>query len=419
MSCPSPFDALRLATEHLTEDLYRLASYQSVFTNLIPREEFPEGIGLVQSVFTIGRSEPTTDEPAFTQITTTTNGSYTGTCGQVYTDMQVGFNETTFYPEQFGFRGPTVCQDDLIYNFKAAAFWQNYIPALSKYVDRTISNRYAAIYTHYSRKGVANANFYTVDGQTGTPPTSPVLTLDQSHCELDQTMLDTVAAELNENGATNPNSNGWITQGEDGPEYPLYIGQRASQALTLDNADIRNDTRYANMGDPSNTNPLFKRIGATKVIRNFRHVINLFPPRFSWNTATNSYTRVPTWIMPAGTKGDVAAINPNWKSTTTAPYEGCWVLTPWVFHDQIIRPVNMAAGMSWSPKSYMGELMFKVGGAKIFDPPCYDPEEKLGAHYGSYKHAAKPIFPQFGYFLIFKRCYASTYPCTTCSTPVS
>lgn len=415
-ACAAPFDAFRLATEHLTDTMYRKASYRSVWLNLIPKEVFPKGIGLIQSIFTIGRSEPATDEPAFVPITVSTGGVFTGTCGDTYDNVPVGFQETTFSPEQFALRGPTICQDDLIYNHQAAQFLTAYIPAITKYSERQISNRLQAIYSFYCQKFVANTNAYTVAGSTGSPPQNVPLFLDESHCELDQLMLDQVAQQLMQAGATDPNSDGWIQLGEDGPIFPIYIGMAQSQRLTLDNADIRSDSRYAYM-QAGEMAPTLLRLGATKVIRNFRHVINLFPPRYTY--AGGQYTRVPTWIQQPSTKGDVAQINPVWQSQATAPFEGAWVLSPWVFHDQAITPTSSAAGLNWQPKSYMGEWLFQTGGYKIFDPPCFDPGEKLGAHFGWYKHAAKPIFPEYGYLIIFKRCDQTTYPCATCTSPTS
>lgn len=408
MACSTPFDALRLATESLGPDLYSEASYRSIALNLIPREEYPAGTGLTQSVFTIARSEPTTDTPAFSAIALTSGEDYTGSCGTTYSDVPVGLDENTYSPEQFGWQGPVVCQDDLIYNFKSASFWQKYIPAMAKNTEQTIANRLFAIYDHYVPKSVANEDFNTVDGGTGAPPQAPVLTLDQSLCDLSQEMLDTVAAELNEEGASQPDSSGWINLGEDGPIYPLYIGQQESQRLQLVNSELRADYRNAYMG-AGESNPLLKRIGATRVIRSFRHVINLFPPRYTYSAG--AYTRVPTWTMPSATKGQKATINPAWRA---AGYEGARVLSPWVFHDQLIRPVNSAAGMNWKPKNYMGNWMFVVGGNKI-GANCADPLEKLGRHFAEFKHAAKPIFPKFGRLIIFKRCPSASYTCVTCS----
>jgi len=191
-----------------------------------------------------------------------------------------------------------------------------------------------------------------------------------------------------------------------------------SQRILLNNAELRQDRRFADMG-MGNMAMLFQRIGATRVIKNFRHIINPYPPRYSYNGT--AYVRTPTWVMSDGsdptlpaTKGNVAYINPDWRDPDQSPFEAVWVLNPWVFHSEAIPPVNSAAGLTWTPRSYMGELVFKTGGALIFDPPCFDPEMKLGRHFGSYKHAPKPIFPTYGRWIVFKRCPASDYECIQC-----
>ncbi len=407
-ACPSPFNAFRLATESLPDDVYVRASFRDIWTNLIPKEVYPNSAGLVRSTFTIGRSEPTTDEPAFVPIALTSGDTYTGSCGTTFNDVPVGFNEGTYSPEQFGWKGPTICQDDLIFNYKASMFLQQYIPAITKSTLRTIGNRLAAIYTHLVPKAVATSSFgYGAPG-TGAPPTSPTLPTTRATCELSQEMLDYTAVLLNEEGASDPNSNGWITLGEDGPIYPLYIGQEMSQRILTQNSDLRQDRRFADMGK-GDMAMLFQRVGATRVIKNFRHIINLFPPRYNYEGGV--YVRVNTWVMNNGTKGKVAAINPAWSN---ADFEGAWVLTPWVFHSEIIQPVDSAAGLHWPHKNYMGEWQFVVGGEKINDPPCFDPLQKLGAHFAEYKHAPKPIFPAFGRFIIFQRCN-TTFNCVSCS----
>lgn len=412
MACSAPFDAFRLATESLPDIAYVRGTFRDIFTNLIMRGEWPQSAGLVRSTFVIGRSEPTTDEPTFIPITLSTGEDYTGSCANTYNDINYGFNETTFAPERFSWRGPLVCQDDLIFNYKAEMFLEKYIPALTKNTIRTISNRMQAIYTHFVPKGVATSSFSFGPAGTGSPPTSPDLTLDEAQCELSQEMLDATATELNEEGAFEPNTNGWISLGEDGPIYPLYIGQTASQLILLDNAELRQDRRFADMGK-GDAAMLFQRIGATRVIKNFRHIINPYPPRYSYQGG--AYVRTPTWVMNTATKGFEAEVNPDWRSPDTSPFEAAWVLTPWVFRSNIVRPVNSAAGLNWTPKSYMGELVFRTGGALIEDPPCFDPQMKLGRHFGEFDHAPEPIFPTYGRWIIFRRCPANSFNCINCS----
>lgn len=411
MACPNPFDGFRVATESLPDIAYVRGTFRQIWQNLVPKEEYKRGTGLVQSVFTIGRSEPTTDLPAFEQIALTSGETWVGACPTTYNSVNWGFNETTFGPEKFGWQGPVVCQDDLIFVYKAEMFLEKYIPAIVKNTIETINNRFQAIYTHFVPKAVAaESPEWTAPG-TGHPPQAPVLNLDPTDCVLTQEFLDNTAILLNEEGAFEPNTNDWITLGEDGPIYPLLIGQQMSADILLRNAELRQDRRWADSGKGDQA-MLFQRLGATRVIKNFRHIINPYPPRYSFGVG--GFTRVPTWVMNSGTKGQVATLNPDWRSVTTAPYEGAWVLNPWVWHSEVVRPVNSAAGLNWSPKSYMGELVFRTGGSKIFDPPCYDPEEKLGRHFGSFYHAPKPIFPEYGRFIIFRRC-DNEINCETCS----
>lgn len=418
MACASPFDAFRLATENLNDELYRRASYRGIWINLIPRSEYEQGTGLVQSTFTVGRSEPTSDEEAWSRITgSTVTGGVTvgasGACSVAWNDTTWGYLERTYSPEQFGLRGPIICQDDLIFNFNAERFLEAYLQALAKRSQRSLENRLQNVYAHLVPKYVATASFPKTDGGSftnGVAPTSPTLTgLPVATSQLTQEMLDTVAASLNELGASDINSSGWINLGDDGPIYPLYIGQLASQQLQLNNAELRQDWRWA---EPM---ALIKRIGASRVINNFRHVINLFPPRY--NYIAGNYVRINTWLMPSvaphASKGNVAIINPQWL---TAAYEGAYVLNPWVFHTEIVRPVNSAAGLNWSPKNYMGEWQFHTGGQEIDENACYDPTKKLGRHFAEYKSANRPIFPEYGALIIFKRCPVSNFSTVTCAS---
>jgi hypothetical protein len=378
---------------------------------MIPRGEYIPGAGLSLSTFTVGRSEATSDEEPWLKIAGTTSGSADGTCGVTWNDVDYGHTENTYQPETLGLRGPTICQDDLIYNWKAKEFLSAYTESLVKRSHKSIENRYTTLYIHYSGKNVTDSSLTFTEGTGGTPPVQgPELTLNEATCELEQEMLDTIAVELNQEGAFQPNSNGWLTMGEDGPIYPLCIGQEASSRILKNNADVRQDRRDADsgMGDGAD---FFKRMGATKIIKNYRHVINLFPPRYQYQG--NHYVRVPTWLMVATSKGTVAKINPQW---TNAPFEAAIVANPWVYHSQVIRPVNSVGDMNWPAKSYFGEWKFVVGGAKITDAgaDCYDPTEKLARHFAEYKHAPKPIFPEYGRTIIFRRCPDSEYTCATC-----
>jgi len=413
MACPTPFEALRKHTESFVEELRFKAAPKLILYNMIEKGEYPQEQGLTLSTFTIGRSLPTTDEPAFEAITLGSGQTYTGSCGTTYNDVPVGFYERTFGPERFGWKGVTICQDDLIYQWRRDKFLDAYMRAMQKNTGWTIENRLTAIYDHFVPKAVAAAGFSFGAGGTGAPGTGPNLTLPSTTCELTQQMLDATAAILIEEGATEgPYSDGWIQLSEQGPIFQLQIGMEMSAQLLKLNSEVRLDYRAAFQG-AQDLSPVIKALGASRVIGNFRHVVVTHPSRYTY--AAGHYTRVPTWVADAtATIGTPVTLNPAWVS---APYESVRVLTPSVFKSNIIRPVNASgANTKWDVKNYMGDWDFITGGNQINDTHCADPRNKLGRHYAEYAHAPEPISPEYGRLIIYKRCPASSYECITCGT---
>jgi hypothetical protein len=394
-----------------------------MWLNLIPRAEYEVGAGLVKSAFEVGRSEPSSDEETWVTLATTSGGNYIGSCGTTYNQTYVGFKQNDYRPEGFGLRGPLVCQDDLTLHWQSLDFWQKYFMALEKRNVKSITNRLENIYMNYVPKySHAGGTVTFVAGNVATQP--PGSTVDLSgvvdpQCGLTQDVLDQTALQLAEDGADEPDSNGWITNGGSGPVYPLLIGQEASNELLLNNAELREDFRFAyeGMGD---ANPVIQRLGASRVIKNFRHVVTRFPAR--WKIVGADMIRVPRFLMSSSstyaTKGQVAIVNPDWQNPNVASVEAALVLSPWVFTEEVLRPVNSAPGMTWTPQNYMGDWRFVTGNDALlgFDDctGVADPTHKLGRHFAEYRHAAKPIFPDFGRMILFRRCPA-TSECLSCS----
>lgn len=418
MACPSVLDIFKQHTESFVDELRFRAAPRLLMYNLIERGELPQGEGFTFSTFEIGRSLPTTDEPAFEAVTSSGIGSVSGTCDTTYNEVPVGFFERTFGVERFGWKGPVVCQDDLIFTWRRTKFLDAYKRAMDKNVMWTIENRLLAIYSHFVPKAVASTSFSYGSSGTGTPGTSPNLgaPLTDTDCELTQEMLDATAAILIQEGATEgPGSDGWIQLSEQGPIFPLMIGMEQSARLLKLNSELRLDYRAAFNG-AQEMNPIIRRLGASRVIGNFRHVIMTHPPRFNWNQGTQRYDRVPTWVDDnSATKGDPVKLNPDWQ---TATHEAAYVLSPNVFKSLVGRPVTSGGGgTSWEPKSYMGDWDFIIGGYRIADAgaDCYDPREKLGRHFAEYLHAPEVGIPSYGRMIIFARCPLNTYVCVSCS----
>lgn len=406
--------------------------------SIVPRESYPKGAGYVRSVFQISRSEPSSDEETWSAIQSLADNSDNGACAVTYNQTYVGMHEDTYKPEVFGLMGPLVCQDDLTMYWQSTEFWEKYFQALEKRNRRSVINRHANVYMQYSYKASANASFAYIAGHIATQPAPAAVDMTGLNganiptSELTQDMLDSTAIELMEEGADEPNSNGWITQGPDGPQFPLLIGSWMSHRLLLNNSELRSDWNQSFQGW-GDANPVIKRLGASRTIKNFRHVVTRFPARWTTCTMTdgrvnagtadpaNPLLRVPVFLSAAagaGEKGQIVNVNPDWRDPALANYEAATVLNPWVMTEEVLQPVNSAPGMKFQPQNYFGEWDFVTGNDALLGiSSCtgiQDPTKKRGRHFAEYRHAFKPIFPLYGRVILFARCAAS-YDTVTCS----
>ncbi len=122
MACPNVFNAFAVATESLAQDVYKRASYRSMWLNMIERGEYPQGTGLTQTSFTTTSIEPTAAEE-WSAITLATGnpGSNGGACDVTYNDVPVGYDAVTWSPERFALKGPLLCKDDLTFDHRPRA----------------------------------------------------------------------------------------------------------------------------------------------------------------------------------------------------------------------------------------------------------------------------------------------------------
>lgn len=407
-TCVNINDVFRVATESLGPEVYRIASFDSIFLNLIDRGMFPKGVGLTRSVFKVGNTLPTDDEPTWNAITLAT-GSNAGACAEDRTAISVGFDELTYSPVSRQIMGPVFCKDDMYFDHNVDEFLAAYVDEMGKYAGMEFGNRLYVDYVKMIPKMVATAaNPITV--QT-------TLVLPVATSQLTQQMLEHAAAYLTVNRANNPDGQGFTSYGPNGPLYSILIGVQASMDIKRNNPELRYDLRFADegMGDGAR---LLYRLGATQAVGNFRHVPNVTPPRYSHNGTT--FTRVPTFAVRASTKGVVIDVNPNWEDPATAPYEAAIVLSKYVMRADIVEPASShPGGVVFNPGNYMGEWVWVTGSDAVgvtADGKSCDPLHKQGRHFAEWKYAPKPLStPKSGMIILFKRCPVSAYDQVTCS----
>lgn len=393
-ACPTPWQAIPVATEALSKEVHRKASWRSIWLNYITRGTFPKNRGVTITDFIIGNSEPTSSEETWTELSLSENQVLAGAarqCAATYTDVDVGYNVKTYVPRKIGLAGPVICREDLYFAHNPIQFMAQYYRELVKRAKRTWELEFQNRYIRFADKIIARPGGLTPIGMSvswGSIQTVPTSQLTQS-------ILDTAILTLMEAGATDAD-NDQIELGPDGPIFPVVIGVDAIQKLLVNETERRTDLRYmeTGMGEKSQ---LLKRLGATRVLKNARIIPDLLPPRYSFTPGVG-FSRVATWEMVAGTQGFVAQLTSAYKN---AGFEAAVILHPQVLVAEMIEPDG--AGLDWDPNNYMGEWLWKTGG-EISTTYCFDPKKNYGRHFADFFYAPRSLYPNFGLSIMYKRC---------------
>lgn len=407
MAC-SVFQGFQNMTEHLNPEIYSRLRLMDPWIDLIDRASFPENTGTEQTVTTLNNSEPPTVTPVWNGISLI-NGSSNAPCNVTYNDVTWGFNTRVYEPENLGLDGPVMCKDEFTFDWMTDEFINHYVDQLAYVTKRTWSNRYQEHFMSITPKLICNGSNTTYPGATLAPgQAQATLPAIQATSQLTQDYLDGQMYNLIYTGATQaqPDAKGYITLGPDGPVFPLLIGPEMSKTLSLQAGASQYGALFSAGTAQLEASELMKNIGATKVLFNYRHIISLTPPRFNWNGT--AYVRIePFLIMPATGAGTGAPVNPLWL---TAAYEAAFILHPLVMRTEMVQPEVNAGGLPFDPTNYFGDWQFITGGERIFPgATCFDPLHKYGRHFAEFKHAIRPIFPDYGRTIIFKRCIASPF----------
>ncbi len=378
-------------TEDFARSVFNKPSAPTVLRDALPKGVFDKGAGLTKTYFRFANIEPEDSTPTWSPITTAAQGNAGGSCAVDYTQYEGGWDAGTYGPVQIGSKFEVLCRDDQYFNYMPEVWLQQYMVRLSKLSKRILDNYLIDQYMRVVPIGVATLTGFHLIAASST------LTAPQATSELTQDMLDVVAQELIQAGATEPDSNGWIMLNGSMLYWTLLIGMEASKLIQTNNSEFRQDVRFAfeGMGDK---NPLMRIVGSDIAIKNFRHHIWLTPPRFSYDGT--SYSQVNVYANVSATKGVKPVFSNDYKN---ADYEGAFVLSPYVMTQEFIEPAASVGGVSWPATDVgMGTWQFVTGK----DAGCdNDPLHKRGRHYSEWKLALAPgALPESGTFLVYKRC---------------
>lgn len=414
MACGSIFDAFRVATEYLSPELYRRAAFNSALISAIPSGTYPKHVGTSVSVQTIEPNELGAEHTGGTAITQSAGatGAIENACSYAWTDLSVGFTEETYGPKQWGYRGPIFCKDSKYFEHNPDDFFEGYLRTMSDAVAQDLES---FLFYHYARMVpiyVASATGFNALGTAST-----TLTASAATSELTQQMLDKLTGLLiaDRSIPETADGSGLVSWGPSGPLWTLLADPEASGLILRNNADFRNDLRWADSGQGDGAR-LLHRIGVRESVKNYMHAPWILPQRFTHDGT--KYVQVPRFVSSAATKGTKSTVNPNWINPNVAMYGAALILTPYVMRKEWVSPDNTLGGNSFEPQSYMGEWTWKTGPEALqglAGDACYDPLHKFGRHLAEFK-VAPAIGPnkRSGAIIFYRRCpnAATVVSCT-------
>lgn len=446
------FEAFRYATEDLSLKIWQEASYRSLWLNLIKRGVCKTGAGTRFVNFGIGNTEPLVNVGKWKTIALSRDRAGCQQSGDVesedalstnqWQEVVVGETELEYQPEYWQLKGPLVDRKQLIFSHNIDNFIADYVNKLTIRAQREWEINYAFHYMTFARQAVATEKFvnswnlasnFTVT-ETSTPDNpaynqelkfGTTVPLKEPTSLLSQQMLEYVARDQMEQGATNPDDMGFITWEDNGPVFSLYLDMDLSQNILRLNSELRQDYRY---GDPQT---LIARVGANRVIGNWRHWINQRSPRFSFTQtdtdsdgdAVGTYTFIEPFVdsasanaygPPIATKGKYAAANKLWRDATIG---AALVISPDVYTSEIVPAPNGAGGLTFPPQTYMGDFRWITGAYKFNESNCLDdPIEDKGRHFAELMHAPSPnplgVF-RYGWLIFYSRTALISNTCQT------
>lgn len=392
MAC-AELTAFRVATESLDTDIIRNPRLGKAmyWRNLVKMGEYPQGVGVTRSTFTIKSTEPTDSAALWTNVTLV-NGQPSPGCDTNYEDVGVNFYERTYGPKRRRFRGPVLCKDQFKYQFAIDDFISDYIDEMGMHNAR--------VWEFALRSDIMGFGDWFVDHKKILGPNAIASATTRPFEGLTLDMLEEVAADAINSGAGSPDERGYVMDGPAGPVWPLYIDMQDSARIFRANPNLRDDAHFASMGrDGEGNYAIWKALGANRVIQNFRFVPTDIAPRFNYDGGALVAVSPFKSIADVGTDDVILT-----DAYINAAFHGAILGHPETFTCEAVRPAN--AGLSWEPSDYNGDWRFETGGERICTPARYDPEHELGRHFAHIEYAPKPRKIHYSKIVVYKACAA-------------
>jgi len=275
-----------------------------------------------------------------------------------------------------------ICVDDVrnayMYKEQVAAINDNFTAEI---VDNWEDRDKYWFYTYSGTKLIANSAL--TSGTSTMPATAPTSIPTQS-------MLDIIYQRLVLDGA---GVKAYATSGG-APMFTAIMSMGAHQAIVARNTEVRQDIRYAEMGEGQKAQ-LLQSWSIDRAYGGFLHLIDNRMPRYDF--VDGAWVQRAYYTTASATVGTKAIVNPDYIN---AEYEDIYIWHPDVVMRQMPRPLSsVGSGTSFDPVKWNGDVVWRN-----IPSETENPLGNIGRYWAALKAAYKPAMTNYGYILRAKRC---------------
>jgi hypothetical protein len=385
-TCVATNDSLISESGRFGPGLYDRASRMQPIVALMRqnRGEWQNGLGVIVSAITFERSLPTTVTDPWVNMGAS-DGTGASGCLPPVTAIAFGQTSRQYQPKHAAIESEDFCIRDIMnkgmYGDLLRAINVHLATRSSWEWFRRFTLDYVSIAAHH---WTMNLGGFVDNGLTYSTSALADAGIDFGLLEMIHNDMDREAVD----------GDGMMYDDSGDQIYPLLISREGWTNLLRTNEAIRADLRYAYQGTKEGM-PTLPGPNKFKTFGGFRPMIVPYPRRFIFSGG--AYVEVPVWVSSLATIGNKQEINPAWKNAT---YEEAIVYHPDNYRSLAVNNVkNPAPGWEFQGRNYMGNFEW----VNEYHRTC-NPDRNIGFFRAVFADAAKPLNPQAGNVIMYKRC---------------
>lgn len=336
-----------------------------------PRGEWEDGKGVVLSSLVFERTVPADVGDEWTDINPsgTTEGS--DQCTMDPEIIEFGQSTRSMRIQRRNIQTNDICVEDLRSDYQIAQVLSQMATNLEFVTNYVWETRYRREYIRLAEHHITENGDWDIT-QTAFDPANPATS------RLTNGTLERIYDYLILNGVGVDGSIGTGSGGR--PIFDLYTDPNTSRDLRRQDPELREDFRFAFMGQGINS-PLLEMRGDSFAYDGYRHVFD-FPYRYE--IVDGAERQVQPYADPiAASKGVKQDVNPAYLYAT---YQRSVVHIPTVFRSLVPAPISNPGGkLHFDPVNYMGQFDFLV----IKDKKC-NPRGQKGFFDAVFASASEP-----------------------------